>query len=112
MAATEFSKLPSFDSLENKRRFWAASARSEIITGEQVCLNWDIKKLETPGFGREAARHVIKSIPNYEGIAWDDEGTSIPKPARHGMGSATSAQSATTGKATSSTVGTTSEEIK
>ncbi|KAK5209183.1 hypothetical protein LTR47_004892 [Exophiala xenobiotica] len=103
MAATEFSKLPSFDSLENKRRFWGRAARQ---------YRGMLSNPGHPGFGREAARHVIKSIPNYEGIAWDDEGTSIPKPARHGMGSATSAQSATTGKATSSTVGTTSEEIK
>ncbi|KAI1613486.1 hypothetical protein EDD36DRAFT_488543 [Exophiala viscosa] len=95
MGVTDFSRLPSFDSLENKKRFWvgspasteeglgmlrylspahvADSARSEIITGERVCLNWDMKKLETPGFGRDAARHIIKSIPNYEGIAWDDE---------------------------------------
>ncbi|KAK7883394.1 hypothetical protein LTR67_011293 [Exophiala xenobiotica] len=64
MAATEFSKLPSFDSLENKRRFWGRAARQ---------YRGMLSNPGHPGFGREAARHVIKSIPNYEGIAWDDE---------------------------------------
>jgi hypothetical protein len=27
----------------------AAAARSEIQTGERVCLNWDMEKLDPPG---------------------------------------------------------------
>ena len=60
-----------FDDLPDKRRFWpaepgsaeeglgmlrilspdivASAARSEIQTGERVCLNWNIEELETPG---------------------------------------------------------------
>ncbi|KAH0841820.1 hypothetical protein FOPE_06970 [Fonsecaea pedrosoi] len=94
MAPKSFSELPSFDELKDKRRFWVGepssaeeglgmlryltpehvegAARSEIRTGERVCLNWEMTKLETPGFGREPVVHEIKSIPNYEGIAWDD----------------------------------------
>ncbi|KAL2352254.1 hypothetical protein BJ546DRAFT_917249 [Cryomyces antarcticus] len=90
-----FADLPAFDELKDKKCFWpsepgsreeglgmlqlltpehvAAAAQSEIKTGERVCLNWDMSRLETPGFSRNAARHEIKTIPNYEGIAWDDE---------------------------------------
>lgn len=68
-----FSSLPTFDELENKKIFWPAEpgskdeglgmlryltpahvagvVRSEVKTGERVCLNWDMTKLETPGMG-------------------------------------------------------------
>ena len=66
-----FSSLPTFDELEDKKRFWPAKpgskdeglgmlryltpahvaevVRSEVRTGERVCLNWDMTKLEAPG---------------------------------------------------------------
>lgn len=66
------AKLPStYDDLSDKRRHWpaepgsrdeglgmlrlltpdvvAAAARSEIKTGQRVCLNWDLEKLDQPG---------------------------------------------------------------
>lgn len=61
----------TYEDLPDKRRFWpapagseeeglgmlrlltpdivAAAARAEIQTGERVCLNWDLDKLEFPG---------------------------------------------------------------
>lgn len=66
-----FADLPKFDELENKKQFWPAKAgsydegigmlryltpahvaevvKSEVKTGERVCVNWDMTKLETPG---------------------------------------------------------------
>lgn len=66
-----FSDLPTFDELENKRRFWPAKpgsydeglgmlryltpehvaevVKAEVKSGDRVCLNWDMSKLETPG---------------------------------------------------------------
>lgn len=66
-----FSDLPSFDELPDKKQYWPAKAggkeeglgllryltpehvakvvREEVRTGERVCLNWDMTKLETPG---------------------------------------------------------------
>ena len=60
-----------YDDLPDKRRFWPApagsrdeglgmlriltpdivadAARTQIQTGERVCLNWDIEKLNPPG---------------------------------------------------------------
>ncbi|OAG09723.1 uncharacterized protein CC84DRAFT_1235575 [Paraphaeosphaeria sporulosa] len=89
-----FSDLPKFDELKDKRRFWVAEAgtkdeglgmlryltpehvaevvQSEVRTGERVCVNWDMTRLETPGFNRFPCDHQIVPIPNYEGIAWDD----------------------------------------
>ncbi|MDI1490406.1 MAG: hypothetical protein OHK93_001609 [Ramalina farinacea] len=89
-----FSDLPKYDELENRNIFWpgkpgskdeglgmlryltpahvAEVVKSEVQTGERVCLNWDMTKLETPGFNRIACQHEIVSIPNHEGIAWDD----------------------------------------
>lgn len=59
-----------YDDLPDKRRFWpaqpgspeeglgmlriltpeivASAARSEIQTGERVCLNWNLEKLDAP----------------------------------------------------------------
>ena len=65
-------ELPAtYDDLEDKRRYWpaapgsreeglgmlrlltpevvASAARAEIQTGERVCLNWDLNKLDPPG---------------------------------------------------------------
>jgi hypothetical protein len=61
----------TYEDLPDKRRFWpapagseeeglgmlrlltadvvAAAARAEIQTGERVCLNWDLDKLDPPG---------------------------------------------------------------
>lgn len=50
----------------------AQAAKAEIRTGERVCLNWEMTRLETPGFNRFPCEHEIVPIPNYEGIAWDD----------------------------------------
>jgi hypothetical protein len=66
-----FADLPKFDELEDKRRFWVAEpgtrneglgmlryltpehvaevVKSEVRTGERVCVNWDMTRLETPG---------------------------------------------------------------
>ena len=68
---SSFADLPKFDELENKKRFWPAKAgtrdeglgklryltpshvaqvvKSEVQTGERVCLNWEMTRLETPG---------------------------------------------------------------
>ncbi|KAF2100381.1 hypothetical protein NA57DRAFT_73992 [Rhizodiscina lignyota] len=114
-----FADLPKFDELKNKRQFWPAKpgsrdeglgmlryltpahvaevVKSEVQTGERVCLNWDMTKLETPGGSIDSnvcqadgynpsgplkctltispiisGEHEIVSIPNFEGIAWDD----------------------------------------
>ena len=91
---SSFTSLPKFDELENPQRFWPAepgtkdeglgmlryltpahvaqAAKSEIQTGERVCLNWEMTRLETPGFNRFPCEHEIVPIPNYEGVAWDD----------------------------------------
>ncbi|CAL5871144.1 uncharacterized protein PFLUO_LOCUS5390 [Penicillium psychrofluorescens] len=82
-----------FDDLPDKRRFWpspagsadeglgmlrlltpelvANAARTQIQTGERVCLNWDIENLTPPGFGRKPFEHRIKWVA--EGVAFDDE---------------------------------------
>lgn len=61
----------TFDDLKDKKCYWphkagsreeglgklrlltpdvvAAAARSEIRTGERICLNWDMTQLEVPG---------------------------------------------------------------
>ena len=66
-----FADLPKFHDLEDKKHFWPAKAgsrdeglgmlryltpahvlevvKSEVRTGERVCVNWDMTKLETPG---------------------------------------------------------------
>ncbi|OAA66591.1 hypothetical protein SPI_01167 [Niveomyces insectorum RCEF 264] len=89
-----FSDLPTFDELKEKRHFWPAVrgskdeglgmlryltpehvakvAKAELRTGERVCLNWDMTKLESPGFNRFPCKHDIIPVPNHEGIAWDD----------------------------------------
>lgn len=66
-----FSDLPKFDELKDKKHFWPAEPgsrdeglgmlryltpahvaevmKSELRDGERVCLNWDMRKLESPG---------------------------------------------------------------
>lgn len=68
---SSFSDLPKFDELKDKRKWWPAkpgsldeglgmlryltpahvaqAVQSEVKTGERVCVNWDMTKLETPG---------------------------------------------------------------
>ncbi|OJJ49845.1 hypothetical protein ASPZODRAFT_128386 [Penicilliopsis zonata CBS 506.65] len=82
-----------FDDLPDRRRFWPAkagsedeglgmlrilspqivadAARTQIQTGERVCLNWTLDKLHPPGFGRKAFEHRIKWVS--PGVAFDDE---------------------------------------
>jgi hypothetical protein len=69
MAAFDLPK--KFDDLPNKRQYWPAApgseeeglgmlriltpdiianaARTQIQTGERVCLNWDLENLNPPG---------------------------------------------------------------
>lgn len=49
----------------------ANAARMQIQTGERVCLNWNIEKLNPPGFGRKPFEHRIKWVS--PGNAFDDE---------------------------------------
>lgn len=87
------ANLPKFDDLPNKMQYWPAAAgsedeglgmlrlltpavvadaaRTQIQTGERVCLNWDIENLNPPGFGRKPFEHRIKWVA--EGVAFDDE---------------------------------------
>ncbi|PWY81329.1 hypothetical protein BO83DRAFT_375522 [Aspergillus eucalypticola CBS 122712] len=72
----------TYDDLPDKRRYWPAApnsadeglgmlrlltpavvanaARTQIQTGERVCLNWDLEKLNPPGFGRKPFAHQVK----------------------------------------------------
>lgn len=74
MAKMSFADLPKFDELKDKKRFWpgkpgsrdeglgmlryltpshvAEAVKSEVRTGERVCVNWDMTRLETPGMPR------------------------------------------------------------
>ncbi|KAH8648495.1 hypothetical protein BX600DRAFT_475342 [Xylariales sp. PMI_506] len=83
---------PTYDDLPDKRRYWpatpgsydegvgmlrlltpevvAAAAQSEIRTGQRVCLNWDLSKLDYPGFGRQKFSHKVQWVA--EGHAFDD----------------------------------------
>ncbi|KAK5190284.1 hypothetical protein LTR47_005722 [Exophiala xenobiotica] len=91
---SSFADLPKWDELEDKKRYWPAKpgsrdeglgmlryltpahvarvVKQEVRTGQRVCLNWEMTRLETPGFNRFPCEHQIVPIPNYEGIAWDD----------------------------------------
>ncbi|KAL4809435.1 hypothetical protein BDV18DRAFT_150841 [Aspergillus unguis] len=82
-----------FDDLPNKRQYWPAppgtaeeglgmlriltpaivadAARTQIQSGERICLNWDIEELNPPGFNRKPFEHKIKWVG--EGVAFDDE---------------------------------------
>ncbi|KAF9885098.1 hypothetical protein FE257_000738 [Aspergillus nanangensis] len=82
-----------YDDLADKRRYWPAvpgsrdeglgmlriltpdvvanAAQTQIVTGERVCLNWDIKKLNPPGFGRKPFEHRIKWLVH--DVCFDDE---------------------------------------
>ncbi|PWY73134.1 hypothetical protein BO94DRAFT_475242 [Aspergillus sclerotioniger CBS 115572] len=83
----------TFDDLTDKRRYWPAppnsadeglgmlrlltpevvanAAQTQIQTGERVCLNWDLEKLNPPGFRRKPFEHRIKWVA--DGVAFDDE---------------------------------------
>ncbi|KAL2006016.1 hypothetical protein VTN00DRAFT_9670 [Thermoascus crustaceus] len=90
----ELDAVPEkYEDLPDKRRYWpaaagsseeglgmlrlltpdvvAAAARTQIRTGERVCLNWDLSKFEYPGFGRKPFTHKIKWVS--PGTAFDDE---------------------------------------
>lgn len=86
---------PKYEDLPDPRRYWpapagsyeeglgmlrlltpdvvASAARNEIKTGERVCLNWEIEKLDPPGFGRRGFEHLIKVVESSKGAALDDE---------------------------------------
>lgn len=81
-----------FEELPNPRRVWvgtpgsreeglgrlnlltdervAAAATEQIKTGRRVGLNWDLTKLEYPGFGRLPCEHEI--VPVRDGLWFDD----------------------------------------
>ncbi|EAW07613.1 uncharacterized protein ACLA_023270 [Aspergillus clavatus NRRL 1] len=83
----------TYDDLPDKQRFWpsasgssdeglgmlrlltpeivADAARTQIQTGERVCLNWDMEKLNPPGFGRRSFEHRVEWVA--PGTAFDDE---------------------------------------
>ncbi|KAE8423559.1 hypothetical protein BDV36DRAFT_290241 [Aspergillus pseudocaelatus] len=83
----------SFDELPDKRQFWPAkpgshdegvgmlrilspsvvanAAKTEIQTGERLCLNWDLKKSDAPGSGRRGFEHHIRWTK--PGHSFDDE---------------------------------------
>ncbi|KAH8704040.1 hypothetical protein BGW36DRAFT_335165 [Talaromyces proteolyticus] len=89
------STLPKYEDLPDPRRYWPApansyeeglgmlrlltpeivanAARNEIQTGERVCLNWELEKLDPPGFGRRRFQHLIKIVECSNGAALDDE---------------------------------------
>ncbi|KAL2828436.1 hypothetical protein BDW59DRAFT_170938 [Aspergillus cavernicola] len=88
-----FDLPEKFDDLPNKRQYWPApadspeeglgmlriltpeivanAARTQIQTGERVCLNWGLENLNPPGFGRKPFEHKVKWVA--EGVAFDDE---------------------------------------
>ncbi|RAL07634.1 uncharacterized protein BO97DRAFT_244290 [Aspergillus homomorphus CBS 101889] len=90
---SDFNPPETYDDLPDKRRYWPAApgsreeglgmlrlltpevvanaARTQIQTGERVCLNWDLEKLNPPGFNRKPFEHKVKWVA--EGVAFDDE---------------------------------------
>lgn len=87
--------LPAYEDLPNPRQYWPAvpgsyeeglgmlrlltpeivssAARTEIQSGERVCLNWELDNLNPPGFGRRPFNHLIKAVDGSNGAALDDE---------------------------------------
>lgn len=80
-----------FDELSDPKRVWAGApgsreeglgrlalltsertreAAKEILTGQRVGLNWDLRKLEHPGYGRISCNHKV--VPILDGDAFDD----------------------------------------
>lgn len=45
----------------------AAAARSEIQTGERVCLNWDLEKLDPPGMHIQDLAFLYEYTPYRRG---------------------------------------------
>ncbi|KAL4782018.1 hypothetical protein BJX76DRAFT_349711 [Aspergillus varians] len=93
---TTFDLPEKFDDLPNKRQYWPAppgspeeglgmlriltpdivanAARTQIQTGERVCLQWGLENLnppEKPGFNRKLFEHKVKWVN--KGVAFDDE---------------------------------------
>ena len=81
--ADALSQLPpKYDDLPDKKRYWPApagsreeglgmlrlltpkvvadAARTEIRTGDRVCLNWDMKKLDPPGMSMKIKKKKKK----------------------------------------------------
>ena len=97
MTTTAVFDIP-YDSLPDKRRVWIgepnsreeglgklailtpdviARASKEIKTGSRITLNWDLRKLENAGLGRQRCEHKI--VPLLEGVAFDDIYTFNPQ---------------------------------
>lgn len=53
------------------------NAAREIVTGQRVGLNWDLRKLEHPGYGRISCNHQV--VPILDGDAFDDVYTINPR---------------------------------
>lgn len=88
-----FADLPKFDELENKKRYWPAKSgsheeglgklryltpahvadvvRSEVRTGERVCLNWEMTRLETPGTEPAQLKTNVSSFDDFTQVSID-----------------------------------------
>ncbi|KAF1960160.1 hypothetical protein CC80DRAFT_489371 [Byssothecium circinans] len=87
-----------YDSLPDQKRVWigepnsreeglgklailtpdvVANASKEIKTGKRITLNWDLRKLENAGLGRQQCEHKI--VPLLGGVAFDDVYTFNPQ---------------------------------
>ncbi|KAM0269665.1 hypothetical protein ACHAQH_009664 [Verticillium albo-atrum] len=88
----------AFDELPDPKRVWAGvpgsreeglgrlvlltsectrDSAQEIMTGQRVGLNWDLRKLEHPGYGRISCDHRV--VPILDGDAFDDVYTINPQ---------------------------------
>lgn len=97
-ARRQYSAELKFDELPDPKRVWAGNpgsreeglgrlvlltsertrdAAKEIETGQRVGLNWDLRKLEYPGYGRISCGHQV--VPLLDGIAFDDVYTINPR---------------------------------
>ena len=94
-----YPKDLKFDELPDPRRVWAGvpgsheeglgrlalltdervreAAAEQIQTGQRVGLNWDLTKLEHPGYGRISCDHKV--VPILDGDAFDDVYTMNPR---------------------------------
>ncbi|KAM0536707.1 hypothetical protein ACHAP6_002428 [Verticillium nonalfalfae] len=97
-ARRQYSAELKFDELPDPKRVWAGTpgsreeglgrlvlltsertrdAAKEIVTGQRVGLNWDLRKLEYPGYGRISCGHQV--VPILDGDAFDDVYTINPR---------------------------------
>ncbi|KAF2635147.1 hypothetical protein P280DRAFT_523434 [Massarina eburnea CBS 473.64] len=97
MTTTAIFDTP-FDALPDQKRVWigeagsreeglgklailtpdvVAKAAKEIRTGKRITLNWDLRKLENAGLGRQKCEHKI--VPLLGGVAFDDVYTFNPQ---------------------------------